>query len=820
MTERDHFRRLIDIVGAVLQRPPDEREAELERACGDDTALLDEARSLLAQAQTSSLARVTREIEQRIQQATAAAGSHPGHIGPYRILDVLGEGGMGVVYRAEQTEPIRREVAIKIVRGGRYGERARARFDLERQALARMDHPCIAAIYDAGSTEDGLPYFVMELVRGDALTSYCDSRSLNLDARLALFADVCRGVQHAHVRGLIHRDLKPANILVADVDGRPAPRIIDFGIARVVEDATGAETMHTAQGAMVGTLEYMSPEQAIGGAAPVDTRSDIYSLGVILYELLTGTLPFDSEALRGATPAEVRRILLDADPPTPSRRLTTVESRQSVASKRSTDERSLYRHVRGDLDWIVMRAIEKDPARRYQSASELAEDIDRFRHHQPVAAAPPTRRYRTARFVQRHRVGVLAVSGAAVALLAGTTLATIGMVKAQDARRHAELEAKRAETTSKFITDMLAQARPEISKGREVTVREVLDKSANDIEKNRPFAGDPEVAASIRHAIGESYSALADYDRALPFFKEALEMRRRALGPDDPKVASTLDRMGNAMWQSGDLQGSLRCAQEVMAIRERTVGKHSPDYSTALINVGNTYADMGDYARAEPMLREALALDRELLGNDNADLAFSLNNLATILVDEGKYADAIPLHQESLALRRKFFGEPSAEVSIALANLGYAMALNGDDSDAETTLRQAVAMSDSVYGPTHQRTAVCRARLAIPLLHTGHPKEAEQLLRGAIADYIASADERSWRVGDFDRWLAEALIAQGRGKEGDALLETAWSILSETQGADRPLAREVAGRLAERKRVTGDMAGAARWQAHATAAPR
>ncbi len=285
--EPGRFRKLVDILGDALERPAAERDAMLVSACAGDAALLAEARSLLAQAQATSLADVTLELERRIDDAgtsvAAAARTHPKQVGPYRVIEVLGEGGMGVVYRAEQTDPIRRQVAIKVIRGGLHGERALARFDLERRALALMDHPCVARIYDAGATEDGLPFFAMELVAGDPLVVYCDAHRLGLDERLALFIDICNGVQHAHGRGVIHRDLKPSNILVADVDGRPVPKIIDFGIAKAVEDVAGTETMHTAHGALIGTLEYMSPEQAIAGKAPVDTRSDVYSLGIILY---------------------------------------------------------------------------------------------------------------------------------------------------------------------------------------------------------------------------------------------------------------------------------------------------------------------------------------------------------------------------------------------------------------------------------------------------------------------------------------------------------------------------------------------------------
>jgi serine/threonine protein kinase len=814
--DANRFRRLVEIVGDAIERPAAERRAFVKQACGDDADLAAEAASLLAESEATSLDAMTARIGAGVVRAAASLENArvPERIGSYRIRGVLGEGGMGVVYHAEQEQPIRRDVALKVVRVGLVGASARARFESERQALAVMDHPGIARIYDAGATDDGTPYFAMEHITGESITAWSDSRQLDIDARLVLMEKVCHAVQHAHIKGVVHRDLKPSNILVTEVDGRAEPRLLDFGIAKAIESSGDSETMHTAFGAVMGTIEYMSPEQATGGAARVDTRSDIYSLGVILYELVTGTLPFESSALRDAGAFEALRLIRDTDPPTPERRFTGTPTRDDVARRRRTDVRSLRRQLGSDLGWIIMRALEKDPARRYQSAGDLADDLRRLRRSEPVAAGPPGRRYRVSRFVRRHRVGVVAASVVLVALLGGVTLATVGFVRAKRAQTRAEAEARRATVIAEFLTGMLAQARPENARGRDITVQEVVDSTAARVQRDRTFDNDPETLASILHALGETYRSLAQYDRALPLFERALEIREDVLGPENDFTLNSMGKVAATRAQAGDPRGSIEMVKELIRLRRKVSGPEHPDYVGEVMNLGNMYADLGEYDRAIPLLQEVIEIDRRTVGSDAPDIAYSINNLATVLVDQGEYVQAIPLHEESLALRRKHFGEPSAEVATALGNYARALDGAGRHDEALAAAQSAVSMSDSVFGPEHPRSATSRVRLGEALLHTGHAAEAEPVLKRAL-DVFLRVDPRHWRAGDAQARLGEVELALGKTTVGVTDLATGWDILTGTVDSNSLRCRAIAEILADHYAKTPERALADRWRLRA-----
>jgi serine/threonine protein kinase len=419
---------------AIAIAAPAERQAFVEKACAGDAGLQQRVERLIVNHFRAGgfLERPAVEVETILVPEPV--------IGPYKLLEPIGEGGMGVVYVAEQVVPVRRKVALKVIKPGMDTKQVIARFEVERQALAMMDHPNIAKVHDAGATESGRPFFVMELVPGIPITDYCDRERLSIPERLELFVLVCRAVQHAHQKGIIHRDLKPSNILVTVIDGAAVPKVIDFGIAKATGVALTDQTLHTAFHQLVGTPLYMSPEQADLAGLDVDTRSDIYSLGVLLYELLTGSTPFDQDTLRKAAFDEVRRIIREEEPPRPSTRLSTLsESLSTVSARRNAEPRHLSRAVRGELDWIVMKALEKDRTRRYETANDFADDVIRHLNDQPVEAGPPSRLYHLRKFVRRNRSRIAA---AGLFGVLGLTIA-VGVV-----RWSLERAARRAETAS------------------------------------------------------------------------------------------------------------------------------------------------------------------------------------------------------------------------------------------------------------------------------------------------------------------------------------------------------------------------------------
>lgn len=801
------FQRLIDIVGEAMLRPAADRESFLASVCEGDETLLRDSRELIAQEAIPAPERITARLESLLGEAAAEtveeSEGQPSRIGPYQVLGTLGRGGMGSVYLARQEKPLERDVAIKVVRGSVVDRQMLARFASETQALARMAHPNIARVFDAGRTEDGLPYFVMEYVDGIPVTDFCAEHRLDLSARLTLFHDVCRAVHHAHQRGVIHRDLKPSNILVMERDGRPFPKVIDFGIAKAAEGLLSGESVHTRVGSLVGTVDYMSPEQLRGDATGVDVRTDVYSLGIVLYQLVSGRHPFADTTLRRAGLLEARRIALESDPPRPSRSSVGTGDIDGEGGRRGGETGPALRPGR-DLDWVVMKAIEKDRERRYASALDLLRDLERYERDEPVSAGPPSLAYRGRKFVRRHRVGVTAAAAVFFALFSGAVAASVGFVRASN-------EAQRAQAISTFLTDMLASVRPD-EDGRSVTVQEVLDEARARLEAGE-FSDRPETEASLALVIGHSYEGLGRYDEAIEMIRHSAELRRRLHGPEDERLHASLYRLGTVLWKRGDLDEALALREELETMSATLFGPESAEHAESLSNLGNTHADRGELADARRYLEEAVAVGRTLAGESGRlDLARFLNNLGTVFVDLEEYDPARAAFQETLDIRRPILGEHNDVYAITLGNLGSAQMGLGDLEAAEATFRRAVELDEDIYGPDHPRTAPAYSGLASVLSRQGRLEEAEPLVRNALRIRSATSGPDGWRAANERRKLGELLLAMGRMEEARGELQRAWDGLVAVGEETTATGREVAEVMHDLETRTGNATVAAVWR--------
>ena len=654
---------------------------------------------------------------------------HPDRIGRYKVLQVLGEGGMGVVYEAEQSEPVRRRVAVKTIKLGMDTKQVLARFESERQALAVMDHPSIAKVFDAGAMDSGRPYFVMELVQGVPLTDYCDLHKLATNERLKLFVQVCEAVQHAHQKGVIHRDLKPSNILVTVQGKQPVPKVIDFGIAKAIGGRLTDRTFATQLGEIVGTPAYMSPEQAERSALDVDTRTDVFTMGVILYELLTGTLPFDLTS--EAAPQVVPWILREEDPPTPSARFNSLgDGRKAVAERRRTNPETLRGQLTGDLDWIVLKAMAKDRTLRYETANGLALDIQRFLSDEPVRARPPSTRYRVAKFVKRHRTAVAAASVAILALVIGVVTATTGLVRAKRAEAKARQEAGIANGTTDFLVDLFGVNDPFVARGRNLTLREVLDSGAARIDQ---LQNAPAVRARIMKTIGSVYSELGEYERALPLLDTALALYTKVYGPGDPQVAQMQRDVAHFLILQGDYPRAEVLNRAALATFRRVYGDSSAQAIDALDNLVFGFLRSGhNLAEGEKLLEAALPGARAALGDSNELVALTMDHLCwTILNQRPAAADSVC--EATLDLRRKLFPGDHPQVGYTLKRVAAARRARGDYKGSLAALEEALAMDRRLYGEDHPEVAYGLLGLATTYRDMGQPAKALPLAQEAVA---------------------------------------------------------------------------------------
>ena len=681
-----------------------------------------------------------------IEGTAVAEANVPPVIGPYRLLRKIGEGGMGQVWMARQTTPVNRIVALKFLRGGMYDSSVMIRFESERQALAIMEHPAIAKVLDAGATPDGQPYFVMEYVDGPSITRYCDAKKLNVQARLRLFIQVCEGVQHAHQKAMIHRDLKPSNILVAEVDGKPVPRIIDFGIAKAIAPQAGGEqTMLTQMGAMLGTPGYMSPEQVDPGVLDIDTRTDVYSLGVILYVLITGYLPLDPDEWKKKPLDEALRELREMDPPSPSTKVgQETKTSTAHAENRATQPAQLVNQLRGDLDWIVMKAIEKERDRRYGTPNELAADLERYLSDQPVLARPASAAYRLQKYVRRHRVGV-SVAALLVVLLAG-----FSVVQAMQVRRITR-ERDRANRITDFMTGMFRISDPSEARGNTVTAREILDKASMQVGAG--LAKDPELQAQMMHVMGNVYMNLGLYKEAEALFAPALETRRRILGNGN---LDTLESMADLAWDyqaMGRLADAEKLQREAIAILNRTQGPDNLHTLALMGNLASTLTNEKRYPEAEKLQTELVERDRSVLGPDNKTTLNTMNNLAKTYFREKRYGEAEKMLRDVLAVRLRVSGPDAPETIIVTYNITIALSQEKRYAEADAMLLDVIQREQRILGPSHPETLKSMEALVENYVNEGRFADADKLEQEVV-------EARRKALGPDDPAVGEAIYNQ------------------------------------------------------------
>jgi serine/threonine protein kinase len=766
------------LVQAALRLPPEQRAAFLARACGSDEALRHRLQAQLEHQPPfppppgdTTLTAPNRPLP-RSQSPDEQVGDK---IGPYQLVRVIGQGGMGSVWLAEQTEPIRRTVALKVVKAGLDSNQVLARFEAERQVLALMDHPNIAKVLDAGTAPSGRPYFVMELVNGTPLTTFCDEERLSLRQRLELFVPICQAAQHAHQKGIIHRDLKPSNILVASYDGRPMPKIIDFGVAKAVSEPLGG-TVFTQFGAVIGTLEYMSPEQAQLNQLDIDTRSDIYSLGVLLYELLTGTTPLVHESIREAAFDQVLRRIREEEPPRPSTRLNqTRASLGETAERRKLAPAQLTKVLRGDLDWIVMKALEKDRARRYETANGLAMELQRYLNNEPVLARPPTGVYRFQKLVRRHRLAFAAAAAVALSLLAGLAASTSLWLKEREARQTAGEEGEKSRQVAAFLETMLAGMDPNVVQGHDTTLlSNILENASAQVRNGHPLR--PDIAAELMSVIGHTYFLLGFYDKAETLQRQALALFIQKFGAERAEVAEAQGLLATTLYRKGNLSEAQTLTRQALATRRRIFGNQSAEVAESLNNLSLFLFDDDQLPEAERFQREALALSRKLRGDSDPNVASSMNNLASMLSAQGKFAEAEAMQREELALTRANLGPTNSEYATSLNNLAMLLCDEHKLPEAESLARDALALRQQLLGPEHPDTAASLNDLGRVLSDEGKLSEAEQLVRQALERRRKLSDTDPLDIASSLEELSLILQRQGRTNELYPLAQEALAI--------------------------------------------
>ena len=844
---RETYRRVRQVFHSACELEPRMRASYLDEACVDEPEIRRQVEALFAlEASPPSPGLDLPAPEASVLRSLVAseAGGTPRSIGRYRVLEPIGEGGFGTVFLAEQTEPVVRRVALKIIKAGMDSAQVIARFEAERQALAMMDHPGIARVLDAGATDDGRPFFVMELVRGEPVTDHCDRARLTVRERLQLFRDICGAVQHAHQKGIIHRDLKPTNVLVTAADGRPLPKVIDFGVSKAIAGRLTDRTLVTDVHQLIGTPQYMSPEQASLAGTDIDTRSDIYSLGVLLYELLAGATPLDRRRLRSASLPEMQHMIREEEPPRPSERLTallagkdTGESPSDVppracateiAVRRGTEPAALARSLRGDLDWIVMKCLEKDRDRRFDTAGALAEDLGRYLDGLPVLASPPSSSYRLRKFVRRNRPAVAASLAILVTLVCASgvsigfgvsearqhRLAEADRARAERAERDAQTRADELEQVVRFQSEQFSSFDAErmgsdlraelIAKARmnarrslspedaELRVAELvrltqgldftglalgaLDDSVFGTALaavERQFSEQPLIEAQLLQSLASTLRLLGMLESAVSPQREALEIRRRVLGNEHPETVASILETGLLLQARGRLPEAEACLQEALEACRSVLGDEDPTTLVAIDAMGLHLRTKGDFAAAETLYREGLEKSRRVLGAEHPDTLGSLNNMGALLTAQDRLAEAEPYFRDALQGYRRVLGEDDPDTLLSIHNMGSLLHAEGRLAEAEPYYREALEKRRRVLGDEHPDTLQSINGMGVLLHAEGRLAEAEPFYLEALELRTRVLGDEHARTLNSLNNMAGLLKDQGRLDEAEAFYSEA-----------------------------------------------
>jgi serine/threonine-protein kinase len=779
----DRWKQIEELFSAAIDLPAQERSNFLQSACGNDSELLNEVELLLKQDDgTGSMLKtiISRAADSLSQEKISNLIQK--QIGPYLITGLIGRGGMAEVYSAVRADDqYKKLVAIKLIHQTPDSSFLISRFRYERQILANLEHPSIARFLEGGTTKDGISYLVMEFIQGEPITDYCTKNNLSVRERLRLFKSVCDAVQFAHRNLVIHRDIKPSNILVTS---EGVPKLLDFGIAKLLDPelSTDAPTATIASFRLM-TPEYASPEQVRG--EQVTTATDLYSLGAVLYELLTNERPhqFKSKSI-----TEIEHVVCELEPALPSSAVMRTHLKRN-------DRKRLSRELVNELDKIILMAMRKDPRHRYQTVQQFTEDIDRYLDGRPIRARTQTIGYRTTKFVRRHKTAVAVVS-LLIALLTGFAL-----VMTFQASRIAK-ERDRANKVTEFLVNLFEVSNPSEAKGNSIKVRELLDVGADKIGKE--LKDQPDVQAAMMDTIGRVYSNLGLYKTSISLLERSLEIRKRIYGDKNNEVASTEDHLAQAYQNAGKFEDAESIARKAFGIRKEILGTEHPDVADSAGTLGAILQDAGKYDEAESFFRMALVIKQKHFGEENAKVADSINDLALLLKIKGETKEAESLYRKALAQRRKLLGNDHPSVSATLNNLGRLLTENGQHDKAEPLLVEATEIDLKVLGKDHPDRAIVMNNLALVYREKKEYGKAEQLYRESLELRRKALGDDHPSVARTIYSLGLLLIDKGDYEQAEPMLMEAQSLWEKNLPPDHPDQSSVALALAKIRMVHGD----------------